>query len=174
MHSPRTVAAALELAASGASATEVARRLAVPRSTVRGWLAGAVPHAAAIDKRTGCRLATGQRTFRQRTSTGSVSTSATAVSRLITAACTSSGSRSASAIPRSWARLSPRSMTSEVASSEVGFTRNTASRSIRTGSIAHACCPSMAPGCWTETSEGIYVFRKADVAMLDRFIGPKR
>src|SRR5215831_5044706 len=54
MHAPTTVDAALRLAGAGASATEVAGRLAVPRSTVRGWLAGAVPHVPGPDEDGGC------------------------------------------------------------------------------------------------------------------------
>jgi hypothetical protein len=39
----RTVEAAVKLAAGGASATEIARRLVAPRRTVCDWLRGAVP-----------------------------------------------------------------------------------------------------------------------------------
>ena len=38
-----TVDAALALAEAGANATDVARQLRIPRTTVRDWLAGAVP-----------------------------------------------------------------------------------------------------------------------------------
>lgn len=44
MHSERTVRVALDLATTGVSPSEIAARLRVPRATVRGWLAGAVPH----------------------------------------------------------------------------------------------------------------------------------
>jgi hypothetical protein len=43
VHSFRTVRAALELAAGGATATEIARELRVPRRTVVDWLKGALP-----------------------------------------------------------------------------------------------------------------------------------
>jgi Homeodomain-like domain len=45
VHSFRTVRAALELAAGGATATEIARELRVPRRTVVDWLRGALPHS---------------------------------------------------------------------------------------------------------------------------------
>ena len=45
MHSFRTVRAALELAAGGATATEIARELSVPRRTVVDWLRGAFPRS---------------------------------------------------------------------------------------------------------------------------------
>ena len=45
MHQPDTIRAALDLAAGGSSATDIARRLAIPRSTVRDWLAGKAPNA---------------------------------------------------------------------------------------------------------------------------------
>lgn len=47
MHSQSTIDAALKLAKSGASATEIGRRLAVPRRTVCDWLRGSVPHPPA-------------------------------------------------------------------------------------------------------------------------------
>jgi hypothetical protein len=43
VHSRVTVATALDLATSGLGASEIARRLGIPRSTVRGWLGGAIP-----------------------------------------------------------------------------------------------------------------------------------
>ena len=43
MHARSTVDAALALAASGKSASAVARETGVSRSTVREWLAGRVP-----------------------------------------------------------------------------------------------------------------------------------
>ena len=45
MHSARTIRAALDLVAAGATATEAARHLGVPRRTVADWLRGAVPRA---------------------------------------------------------------------------------------------------------------------------------
>jgi hypothetical protein len=45
MRSGSEVAAAQELAASGASASGVAKALGLPRSTVRDWLAGRLPHS---------------------------------------------------------------------------------------------------------------------------------
>jgi hypothetical protein len=45
MRSGSEVVAAQELAASGASASAVARALGLPRSTVRDWLAGRRPHS---------------------------------------------------------------------------------------------------------------------------------
>lgn len=43
MHPPSAVDATLSLAETGAGASEIARRLEIPRSTVRDWLAGSVP-----------------------------------------------------------------------------------------------------------------------------------
>jgi hypothetical protein len=43
LHSPNTITAALALAADGANASEIGRRLAVPRGTIRDWLNGRVP-----------------------------------------------------------------------------------------------------------------------------------
>ncbi|MFZ0044032.1 MAG: helix-turn-helix domain-containing protein [Solirubrobacteraceae bacterium] len=43
MHSDSDVRAALQLAERGATASEIARGLGFPRSTVRDWLAGALP-----------------------------------------------------------------------------------------------------------------------------------
>jgi hypothetical protein len=43
MHPRATVSAALEFAASGMNATEVARVLGIPRPTVRDWLNGSIP-----------------------------------------------------------------------------------------------------------------------------------
>jgi Homeodomain-like domain len=45
VHTFRTVRAALELAAGGATATEIARELSVPRRTVVDWLRGALPRS---------------------------------------------------------------------------------------------------------------------------------
>lgn len=45
MHLEATIRQALELAEQGATATEIARTLACPRSTVRDWLRGATPRA---------------------------------------------------------------------------------------------------------------------------------
>lgn len=56
MHVPATVDAALRLSASGASAPEIARSLAVPRSTVREWLTGCVPHVPAPNEGEACLL----------------------------------------------------------------------------------------------------------------------
>jgi Homeodomain-like domain len=55
MHSQGTVEAALNLAQSGANATEIARRLSVPRRTVCDWLSGSLPHAPACAA--GCNAA---------------------------------------------------------------------------------------------------------------------
>jgi hypothetical protein len=44
VHPPSAVDAALKLAEAGARATDIARRLEIPRSTVRDWLAGSVPN----------------------------------------------------------------------------------------------------------------------------------
>jgi Homeodomain-like domain-containing protein len=46
MHSPSTVRAALALAERGENATDIARRLAVPRRTVSDWVRGSVPRTA--------------------------------------------------------------------------------------------------------------------------------
>ena len=46
MHSYENIRAALELSAAGASATEIGRRLGVPRRTASDWLRGLLPHAA--------------------------------------------------------------------------------------------------------------------------------
>ena len=46
MHSAETVHTALARAADGATGSEIARQLDVPRATVRGWLNGRVPHSA--------------------------------------------------------------------------------------------------------------------------------
>jgi hypothetical protein len=54
VHAPATVDTALRLADAGASATEIAARLTVPRSTVRDWLAGAVPHVPGPDEAGQC------------------------------------------------------------------------------------------------------------------------
>ena len=43
MHDDATVRAALDLASNGTGAATIARELHVPRSTIRGWLKGAVP-----------------------------------------------------------------------------------------------------------------------------------
>ena len=43
MHTARTVRAAVELAASGANATDISRQLRIPRRTVVDWLAGRLP-----------------------------------------------------------------------------------------------------------------------------------
>jgi hypothetical protein len=43
MHPASTVDAALELSQSGENASDIARRLEIPRSTVRDWLAGSTP-----------------------------------------------------------------------------------------------------------------------------------
>jgi hypothetical protein len=45
MHSATTIEAALALADDGANACEIARRLDVPRTTVRDWLRGLLPHS---------------------------------------------------------------------------------------------------------------------------------
>lgn len=49
MHSFRTVRAALELAATGAKATDISRQLRVPRRTVADWLRGELPRSARAD-----------------------------------------------------------------------------------------------------------------------------
>jgi hypothetical protein len=49
MRSPEEVATVLELNAAGLNACEIARRTAVPRSTVRGWVVGAVPRHSATN-----------------------------------------------------------------------------------------------------------------------------
>ena len=45
MHPARAVDAALALAGTGATATDISRALGIPRPTVRGWLAGALPRS---------------------------------------------------------------------------------------------------------------------------------
>jgi hypothetical protein len=50
VHPPETVDRAIELAGLGRSATEIAARLGVPRTTVRDWLAGLVPTRAQVDR----------------------------------------------------------------------------------------------------------------------------
>jgi hypothetical protein len=45
-HRPDRIAHALELGSHGLSATEIGRRIAVPRATVRDWLAGRIPMTA--------------------------------------------------------------------------------------------------------------------------------
>ena len=45
MRSKSEVMAAQELAAAGATVSAVARELGLPRSTVRDWLAGRLPHS---------------------------------------------------------------------------------------------------------------------------------
>jgi Homeodomain-like domain len=47
MHSARMVRTALALADSGANAAQISRQLGLPRSTVRDWIAGSVPHESA-------------------------------------------------------------------------------------------------------------------------------
>ncbi len=49
VHSERIVRAALELGVSGLNPSEIARLLGLPRSTVRDWLAGAVPDTKRAD-----------------------------------------------------------------------------------------------------------------------------
>jgi hypothetical protein len=48
-HPADVITLSRDLAGEGLSATEIARRLGVPRSTVRDWLAGRVPSAPATD-----------------------------------------------------------------------------------------------------------------------------
>jgi hypothetical protein len=49
MHPPHTVQAALGLGAAGFNATEIGRKLGIPRATVRDWLAGKLPGRATRD-----------------------------------------------------------------------------------------------------------------------------
>jgi hypothetical protein len=51
MHAPETIEHALRLAHRGESPTVIARRLAIPRATVRDWCAGRVPGDAAVEAR---------------------------------------------------------------------------------------------------------------------------
>jgi hypothetical protein len=53
VHSERTVRTALQLADIGATATDIARQLGVPRRTVADWLGGALPHSS--EPGAGCR-----------------------------------------------------------------------------------------------------------------------
>jgi hypothetical protein len=46
MHGGATVRDALALSARGVSPSEISRLIGVPRSTVRGWLAGSLPQSA--------------------------------------------------------------------------------------------------------------------------------
>jgi hypothetical protein len=46
VHSQRTVRAAFELAHLGANATDIARKLGIPRRTVADWLGGSVPRSS--------------------------------------------------------------------------------------------------------------------------------
>lgn len=55
MHPRSTVLAALGLAEEGANASEIGRRLGVPRATVRDWLRGGFPHVPACEA--GCTAA---------------------------------------------------------------------------------------------------------------------
>jgi hypothetical protein len=48
VHAETAVRAAFELAETGANATDIARQLGIPRTTVRDWLAGAVPRIRPI------------------------------------------------------------------------------------------------------------------------------
>jgi hypothetical protein len=56
VHSESTVRAALELAAAGRDPSDIAARLQIPRSTVRDWLGGALPHIRRSEE--GCRCRT--------------------------------------------------------------------------------------------------------------------
>ncbi len=56
MHSPATVGVALKLSEHRANAAEIARRLGIPRSTVREWLAGAAPRMPASSTANGCMV----------------------------------------------------------------------------------------------------------------------
>lgn len=49
MHPERVVRAALALAQAGATATDVSKRLSVPRRTVAAWIEGDLPHSARAD-----------------------------------------------------------------------------------------------------------------------------
>ena len=46
MHSYETIRAALDFFNAGGNATEIGRRLGVPRRTVSDWLSGLLPNAA--------------------------------------------------------------------------------------------------------------------------------
>lgn len=48
MHPASTVSRALDLAQAGENASEIARRLEIPRSTVRVWLSGSVPRSRLV------------------------------------------------------------------------------------------------------------------------------
>ncbi|HEY1519513.1 MAG TPA: hypothetical protein VGF91_23990 [Solirubrobacteraceae bacterium] len=55
MHSQSVVRAALALAQAGANATDVSKRLGVPRRTMAAWIKGDVPHSAKADSSGQCQ-----------------------------------------------------------------------------------------------------------------------
>jgi hypothetical protein len=55
MHSQRVVRAALALAEAGVNATDVSKRLGIPRRTVAAWIKGEVPHSASAESCGQCR-----------------------------------------------------------------------------------------------------------------------
>jgi hypothetical protein len=57
VHPPSAVEAALELAETGAGASDIARRLEIPRSTIRDWLAGSVPNRRTFEGCASCGVA---------------------------------------------------------------------------------------------------------------------
>lgn len=54
MHSPERVHLALQLHAEGLGATEIGRRLEIPRATVRDWLQGKVPISSREERCAAC------------------------------------------------------------------------------------------------------------------------
>jgi len=55
MHSPFVVRAALALTQAGVNATDVSKRLGVPRRTVAAWINGDLPHSARAENCGQCR-----------------------------------------------------------------------------------------------------------------------
>ena len=143
-HRPDRIAEVLDLGRAGFSATEIGRRLGTPRETVRDWLAGVLPRSARHGEG-GCERCGG-------VAHAYAELPATYVYLL---GLHSDGCRFMNTGTN---RRNPR------------YSFSNRSRDIR-GIFCDACARLGLR--WTTSPHTVYVSRKADVARLDEFIGPK-
>jgi hypothetical protein len=170
MHSEETVAAVIALAEEGRSAMDIARKLGLPRSTVRDWLAGrlpgngrcrmyvmdagALPDAYAYSSRSTDPGAS--TTGLSCSSPGRSGSSIEFPGLLLRGLIHSDGCRSINTGRGGWRH--PRYSFKNVSADILG--------------IFCAACDRLGLR-WTTAPYTVYVSRKADVERLDGFVGPK-